>query len=213
MTRPPALRPVAPRDLVAVAPQALRPEDYLEGALVEGEGIPPELGGLGLHESVVRQLDLPDARFRGARFTEVVWDHVRAASLHLASATLQDVRFLECRIGSAEAYDAAWRRVEIVGGKVDFVNLRGAHLTDVLVRDCVVGDLDLGQARVERLAFQDCHVGALDVTSARLKDADLRGAQLRSIRGYEGLAGATVTSAQLLDLTPALAEHLGLRVV
>ena len=63
------------------------------------------------------------------------------------------------------------------------------------------------------LRFERCRVAVLDVTRAALTRVDLRGAELSGLRGLASLRGATITSGQLLDLAPALAEHLGVTVV
>ena len=48
------------------------------------------------------------------------------------------------RLGSAELYESGWQSVRIDGGKLDFLNLRGSKLTDVLISDCIINELDLG---------------------------------------------------------------------
>ena len=50
------------------------------------------------------------------------------------------------------------------------------------------------------------------MSGARLTDVDLSGARLSTIVGIESLRGATISAAQMLDLAPLLAAHLGLRV-
>lgn len=209
----PGLVPVAPRDLVATDPDALGPEALIEGALLDDADLSGrDLRGLHLLESVLRGVTLHEASLIDARQVEVVWDRVAAAALKLAGGTLRDVVWKDCRLGSAEAYGAELQRLEIRGGKVDFLNLRGARVRDVLIRDCIIGELDLGQASVTRLAFESSRVATLDVTGATLADVDLRGAELSTIVGLNGLAGATLSHEQLIDLAPALAEQLRIRV-
>ena len=51
-----------------------------------------------------------------------------------------------------------------------------------------------------------------DFTKGTFKDVDLTGADLAGPRGVAGLRGATVSTLQLIDLGPALADELGLKV-
>ena len=60
--------------------------------------------------------------------------------------------------------------------------------------------------------IERCRIGRLDVTRARITSADLRGAELRRVDGLPGLAGATISEEQLLELAPALAAQLGIVV-
>jgi uncharacterized protein YjbI with pentapeptide repeats len=92
------------------------------------------------------------------------------------------------------------------------VNLRGARLTDVSFGDCVIDELDLGGATLQRAAFPGTRIGRLLAPEARLTDVDLRGARVDDIEGVEGLRGATVSLDQLLDLAPTLAARLGILV-
>ena len=110
------------------------------------------------------------------------------------------------------AYGAQLTRVRISGGKLDYVNLRDGTLTDVVIEDCVIGELDLVGARLTRVVLAGCRVGRLDVTRATLDRVDLRGAELTALRGLASLRGATITPEQLTDLAPHFAEHLGLTV-
>jgi uncharacterized protein YjbI with pentapeptide repeats len=56
-------------------------------------------------------------------------------------------------------------------------------------------------------------VQRLDVTRATLSRVDLRGADLSGLDGLAHLRGAVISGDQLLELAPALAEHLGIDVV
>ena len=107
-----------------------------------------------------------------------------------------------------QAYGGRLTRVTVRGGKIDYLNLREAHLTDVRFEGCVIGDLDLIGAHATRLVIAGCRIARLDLTRAVLTDVDLRTADLSRLDGLAGLAGATISQEQLLDLAPALAAHL-----
>lgn len=113
-------------------------------------------------------------------------------------------------------HDTQWRSVAVEGCKISFLNLGGANLLDVVVRDCVIDTLDLTAAVLSRVAFEDCRVGVLNVRRTRMSDTDLRGLRLEVLESIDdagGLRGATVSTAQLAALAPALAAHTGLRVL
>lgn len=157
---------------------------------------------------------LDDADLSHARLVDTQWRGVRAATLGLASATWQDGTLTDCRLGAVQAYGGRWTRVEVAGGKVDYLNLRDATLEHVRFVGVVVDELDLARVRARSLTFEDCRVRRLDVTGATLADTDVRGLRdLQHLDGVAGLAGATISTEQLVELAPALAGHLGLRVV
>jgi uncharacterized protein YjbI with pentapeptide repeats len=108
---------------------------------------------------------------------------------------------------------AVLERVVVRGGKIDYLNLREARLKDVVFEGCVLSEPDFGAARLERVEFVGCSLRQVDFTGVRMKDVDLRTvAELDIARGVERLAGAVISPAQLLELAPAFAAQVGVRV-
>lgn len=157
-------------------------------------------------------LELGSWTLRGARIVESVFDGVDVPVVSAARATLRDVEIRDCRFGSIEAYDGAWRGIRFTRCKLGFVNLRATELLDVAFVDCTIDEIDLLDATARRVAFAGSRIGALNVGGATLTDVDLRGADLREVVGMAGLRGATISSEQLQLMASALAEQAGLRV-
>lgn len=177
--------------------QTLTGEDLTGARLVECE-----LLDVALHEVTLTGATVAESRL------------IRLASPHLAAArsTWRAVEILGSRFGVAELHDAGLSEVRIADSKLDLVNLRGASAADVVLEGCTLTELDLGGAKVRRMQVRDCEIGTLDLTGADLQHVDLRGARLSRIIGLAGMRGATISPEQLMDLAPALAEHLGLDV-
>ena len=47
--------------------------------------------------------------------------------------------------------------MRIDGGKLDYLNLRGSKLTDVLISDCIINELDLGSCRRDEGDAEELH--------------------------------------------------------
>jgi uncharacterized protein YjbI with pentapeptide repeats len=93
------------------------------------------------------------------------------------------------------------------------VNARGAHLHDVAFVDCLLRDVDFGGAALTGVTFPGSRLEGVRCEKARMERVDLRDATaLGIVAGHEALGGATITSAQLLDLAPAFAHALGVTV-
>ncbi len=171
-----------------------------------------DLTGIGFGECELFRVSLHETKLRGASFSECLATDLHAPVFSAPRSSWRDVCIDHARLGSVEAYEATLRSVHVDGSKLDFVNLRNATLTDVRISNCVIDELDLGSANVQRLELQNCRIGTLDVGGAKLKDVDLRGGDFSVIHGLEGLRGATIDDAQLSQLAPLLAAHLGVRV-
>ncbi|MHA7239478.1 pentapeptide repeat-containing protein [Arthrobacter sp. TMS1-12-1] len=194
------------------APQLLdgdhREGEHYERVVLDGE----DLAGITLQECVLGAVSLNDTELRGARFLGCSFEDLFAPVLRAPRSIWRRTSLRRTRWGSAELYDTRLDGVHLDGGKLDYVNLRAAQLTDVLVSGCIIGELDLTGARATRLALRDCTIGTLTLDGARLEDTDLRTSSFRGINGLDGLRGATIDEHQLLLLAPVLAEGMGLRV-
>lgn len=148
----------------------------------------------------------------GASVVGSVVERIEVVSLDAPESAWWNVEIEQSRIGSAQLHESNWRNVSFTRCKLGYLNLRGAQLTDVAFTDCVISDLDLGRATATRVAFSGTRIERIEVNGARLVDVDLRGARLEDVGNLEGLKGATITLDQLLDLAPAMAQRLGIRV-
>lgn len=170
-------------------------------------------GGARFMDCALTGCALDGTRLSRARVLDSSLAGVRGVGTDLAEATLRDVELTDARLGGTQAHGAALERVLIRGGKIDFLNLRGARLKDVVFEGCVLVEPDFGGARLERVEFVDCALKGADLSGATLKDVDLRNASVLEIaRGVDRLAGAVISTPQLLDLAAVLAAELGIRV-
>ena len=150
---------------------------------------------------------------RRARVRHTLLDDVRATDLRLGDAVLDEVLVTGSRIGALAASGGDWRDVRIRATRSNLLDLRGATLANVVFEDCVIDELDLsGAGGPRRCGCSGTTIGTLTVEEARLDGLDLTGGRIALVRGVGSLRGATVTPAQLLELAPLLAAHLGIDV-
>jgi uncharacterized protein YjbI with pentapeptide repeats len=147
------------------------------------------------------------------RLMDSVLEGVSGVGLDLAGALLRDVELLDVRLGGVQAHGASWSRVLVRGGKIEYLNLRQATLRDVTFENCVLVEPDFLGASLERVAFAGCALRGAEFGRATLRDVDLRQtAELDIASGVGRLGGAVVTAGQLMDLAPAFAAEIGVRV-
>jgi uncharacterized protein YjbI with pentapeptide repeats len=151
-------------------------------------------------------------QLRRARFAEALVADLQATTIDLAESVWRDSLVTGGRIGAAVASNAKLMRVRFRGVKLDFLNLRGATLQDVVFQDCLLGEVDATDARLTDVDFSGSRVDILGVRNATLARVDLSRAALQTLSGLEHLRGAIVSAAQLTDLAPLLADHLGIVV-
>lgn len=165
-----------------------------------------------LGSSVVSDLVAGVWQAKAVSIVDSVLQRVDVVSLSAVESGWWNVVVEQSRLGSVELHGSTLRNVHFVRCKLGYLNLRDTTLTDVAFTDCIIEDLDLMRATATRLAFSGTRISRLELSRSRLEDVDLRGARLADIGTLEGLRGATITLDQLLDIAPALAASLGIRV-
>ncbi|MFE9022012.1 pentapeptide repeat-containing protein [Streptomyces sp. NPDC007808] len=170
-------------------------------------------GGARFMDCALRGCAVDETRLRHARILDSLLTGLRGVGTDLAESTLRDVELVDARLGGVQLHGSVLERVVVRGGKIDYLNLRKARLRDVVFEGCVLIEPDFAGARLERVEFVDCALKGADLSGVTLTDVDLRRAgELDIARGVDRLAGAVVSPSQLLDLAPALAAEMGLRV-
>ncbi|MCC4908131.1 pentapeptide repeat-containing protein [Microbacterium sp. cx-59] len=210
--RPPRITPIVDVTREPIESASLLTHSNLELVEISGDLTGVDLEGIGLSESLLRDISARELHLRSASLVETRLVRVDAPVLGAASLSLRDVVVQDSRIGSAELYDSTWQSVHVTGCRLGYLNLRSARLTDLLFTDCTIDELDLSAAVVSRMAFRDTTVRALTLHGARLTDVDLRTLDPGRIDGIEGLRGASLSTDQLQALAPALAEALGIHI-
>lgn len=223
------LRDMAPRTVKApkapARPEVSLPELRRFAGELEPDG---DYDGLELHGLDLAEADgagatfldcrllrcgLDGALLRRARVLDSVLEEVTGVGTQLGEAELRDVELRGARLGGTQLYGARLTRVLVRGGKADFLNLRQATLKDVVFEDCVLVEPDFGDAVLERVSFVNCTLRRADLRGARLRDVDLRdAAELDIANGVDRLSGAVINATQLMELAPAFAAQLGVRV-
>jgi uncharacterized protein YjbI with pentapeptide repeats len=151
-------------------------------------------------------------QLRRARFVETLVADLQATTIDLAESVWRDSLVTGGRVGAAVASNTKLSRVRFRRVKLDFLNLRGATLADVVFQDCLLGEVDAADAQLTDVDFSGSRVDAFGVRNATLARVDLSRATLHALSGLDHLRGAIVSAAQLIDLAPLLADHLGIVV-
>ncbi|WP_171168124.1 pentapeptide repeat-containing protein [Streptomyces sp. I05A-00742] len=216
------MRARAPRDLAAL-PYAHRLQPFIgeieqagtyECLHFDGTVLQDTEGGSSLFsESAFSSAAFERGRYRRSRFDDVWLHTVRMVGTNLAETTWLDT---ECTAGvfaGTEIHGTEMRRVIFRQCKFDSVNLRAATLRDVVFVDCLLRDVDFGGATLTDLRFPGSTLDRARFDKATLTRVDLREATALGIASGTGsLKGATISTAQLFDLAPVLAQHVGLTV-
>ena len=197
-----------PRVASSVRPDGTYDEETFTGTDLAGA----DGGGARFLDCRLDEADLTEAHLKDSRWTDCQLNRVRGVGTELVEASLLDCTLVEPRLGAVAAYGSTWRRVTVRGGKIDYLNLRGARLREVRFEDCVLLEPDFSDATLNDVTFDGCVLTGAQWNQAKLTKVDLSGARLLAPQGLTSLRGATISRVQLIELADAFADQLGIRV-
>ena len=193
--------------------------DLIDDGYIEGADEPevvfvgPEQHGLRIIDSQFPKADLNGAKLIGCRLDGVEFVAAQGGEVSFAKSSLQDVAISDSRLGAVQGFGGNWIRCRIIGGKIDYLNLRGSSISRLTFDKAVIGELDLTDAKVDSMSFASTTVGKVILTGATSKRLDLRGVQLRGLESNpEGLRGTVLSEDQVFELAPVLANILGITI-
>lgn len=172
----------------------------------------PSAANASFLECAFTHVSVQGGRLRRARFSDVWLRDVRLTAIDLAETNWLDGTFIGGVVAGATVFGAQLRRVAFRGCKLDSVNFRGAGLIEVTFEDCLLRHVDFANATLTRTAFPGSRLEQVDLTGVTLDHVDLRGAELGLVIGPDSLRGAIISTAQLAQVAPVIAESLGIVV-
>jgi uncharacterized protein YjbI with pentapeptide repeats len=191
----------------------LAADDDYEGSHFDGLDLEaPRARGSRFLECAFTDVTVHDGQLRRATFNDVWLRGVRLTATELADTNWNDATIIGSMAAGVTAHGSRLRRVTFRGCKLHGVNFRAATLTEVTFEDCMLREVDFGGATLRRCQFPGSQLRETDFSRVSLDAVDLRGAELGIIITPGALSGATITSAQLGELAPVLAEHAGITV-
>jgi len=184
----------------------------LELVRLSGDRADVEAPRLSLDTVRCDALHIPGARLARLQGHTTWWEDCDLSNADLAGAGLRHCVMRRTRLTGVSFAEASLRDALVEDCKLDLANLRFAHLERVTFRNCVLADADFSGSTQRAVRYEGCDLRATQFSQARLDRVDLRGSRLEGIGGIGDLRGARIGNEQLLELAPALAAHLGLRV-
>jgi uncharacterized protein YjbI with pentapeptide repeats len=163
-------------------------------------------------ECALRQVSVSGGRMQRSSLRDVWMRDIRLTGTDLSESRWLDVTVLASSLAGTQIYGAELRRVLFSGCKLDSVNFRATTLTGVVFDRCVLRDVDFAAAMLAGCSFPRSELTRTDFSRARMDQTDLRGAELGIVIDSQSLAGAIVSSGQLVALAPVLAQVMGIVV-
>ena len=218
MPRDPATGRAASRGLCpfGAAPLPLAGPPEIAGGVAKWEGVrvegtPAEVVATG--SAAFFDCDLDGLSLAGERIelrlvdctaTALDFANAELPGLELTCSSLRDSRLVGAALGGV------FRDVVLSDCLLDLASLRMCKLSRCEFRGCSLAEAGLYAADLESVLFDGCDLTAADLSGATFATLRAPRCELQGIRGIEALRGARIPLADLLPITPLLADALGI---
>jgi uncharacterized protein YjbI with pentapeptide repeats len=163
-------------------------------------------------DTVRLEVKLPGGRLSRLSARTTNWARCDLSNVSATNSDWFDTKLAGSRLTGINLAESTMRDVCVENCKLDLANFRFTKLRFVTFRDCILTDADFGGATLRDVSFANCDLTSAHFSNATLSKVDLRGSKLDGITSVKDLAGAVITSDQLLDLSHALAAEAGIVV-
>jgi uncharacterized protein YjbI with pentapeptide repeats len=172
-----------------------------------------ELDEIALESCSLRRLRGSGGAWTRSSFVDCTFDGADLAGLVTSDCSLVRSTLDGARLSGSQWLRSRWRGVTGSDLVADAVSAHGSTWTDVTLTSGRLRELDLTDARLERVAFLDCDLREARFHAARCVDVRLIGCQLAGVVGVGGLRAATLGWSDAVGLLPSLARELGITVL
>ncbi|MDG6109502.1 pentapeptide repeat-containing protein [Dactylosporangium aurantiacum] len=210
-------------------PAKPRPPKALELATVDEDDLRDEgtFTGLGFYDLELTGRSAKGAEFRQCRFnrtdlsgtafvkvslTDCLVERSNFANLHGDQSTLLRVAFRDSRLTCLQWLDGVLRDVTLRDCRIDLSAFRATKFAAVAFEDCNLAGADFTGADLTGATFTRCDLTGAQFSAATMTGTRLDQCDLSGVAGVTSLAGATVSTADLVTLSHTLAAALGITI-
>ena len=166
-------------------------------------------GDVRMLECAVSDCTMDETKLAGLRAIDTTWVRVAASGLAMPNSSWHDSSIKDSRFGLLDLSSSTLLRLVITDAKIDFLNLRGTAIREVVLTRVRLGEVTLSNATGTTLVFEDCTIGTVELHDTRLEKIDLSRSVLQRIDGLASLRGVVLSLDQVLNLAPGMATVLG----
>jgi uncharacterized protein YjbI with pentapeptide repeats len=200
-------------ELESITVLDLQADTTVEGVLLEGTELASiEAPSVRITDAALRRVNLSGSTLRRVRVHDVLAETVNIANGSWRYSHVNNTTFTDCAMVGLDVSGSDVGASTFSTCRMDLANLRMSTFNDVIFSNCSLREVDFYESQLRRVRFDGCELQDADFNQAKLESVDFRGSSVANLQGIGSLKGAIIDGSQLIDLAPALASELGIRV-
>lgn len=167
---------------------------------------------LSVKESKFSQVKLLESESKNTGLLDVIFENCDLSGINISELSAQRVMFSECRLSGIQFYESTLQDVIFKNCKIDLANFRFTNFKQVVFEDCILVEADFTSSKFISTSFNRCDLSLSNFSQVKVEKLDLRTSTITTISGLSDLAGAQISTDQLMYLAPSMASTIGLVV-
>jgi uncharacterized protein YjbI with pentapeptide repeats len=183
-------------------------ESYCESENIDNMSI----SSLTVHESRLSKVTFSNSVLERLDFLRVELLGCEMAATNSDEASWRNVYVSGCRASGLSLTNGLFEDVIFDNCRLDLTNFRYSKFKKVIFRDCYMEGADFYHCTMSSVSFERCVLKDVEMSQATLKDVDLRSSEISEMKSINSLVGATISTVQLMQIAPVLAQSLRINV-
>jgi uncharacterized protein YjbI with pentapeptide repeats len=151
---------------------------------------------------------IPQALFQDAVVVGGSWANMRTQKMRMRRVSFAGVRLTGATLASASLEDAVFTDC-----RIDLASFRSATLNRVRFERCRLDEIDFGGAKLTSVEFIDCVLVKALWTEATLTRCEMRGSDISGAGNPERLRGVRMPWPDVLASAAVLAAAVGVEII
>lgn len=169
-------------------------------------------GDVRMLECLLADCRMDETKLTGIHVVDSTWVRIAASGLSAPHSSWRDSAIRDSRFGLLDLSSSTLLRLTITDCKIDFLNLRGSTIREVVLTRVKLGEMSLSDASGTSLTLTDCAIETVEFHNSRVTTVDLSTSTITRIDGLDSLRGVILSVNHVLDMAPAMARHLGAKI-
>jgi uncharacterized protein YjbI with pentapeptide repeats len=209
---PSVIAPRLPTELVEITIEQLESDDTFEEAVITGSALATDAEYVELTSARVSNVAFTASVFQNLSFVDVLVEDSEFSGVSFEDSTMTRVEFRQCRLTGMSAPGLKARDVRFVHCKIDSANFHMSNWERCEFVDCELEGAEFNAATLTATRFRDCQMNRSEFSRATFNDVAFHGSTLDVIGGADGMRGAVIGSGQVAALATSVFSALGIKV-
>lgn len=154
----------------------------------------------------LQKVEIPDGNYTSIEISNARVDQLVANNISSDSGAIVRVVLKNSQLTGLRLPRGYFKNIQFLNCRMNVSNFRQSKFERCLFYNCVLNEADFGGSDFKNVRFEYCQLQQTEFSNCVSSRLEFESTSLAAIRGVAGLRGATISSENLIEVSPALAN-------